>query len=55
MCVSNPPQWMVMTRVPRLAASNVAAVFRRADSVLVFGYATVVGVVVSVWIRSYVL
>ena len=36
-CVSNPPQWIVMTRVPRLAASSVAAVFRRAESVLVFG------------------
>ena len=56
MCVSNPPQWIVMTRVPRLAASRCAAVRRRVESVLVFGYAAVVGVgAVSVWTRSYVL
>ncbi len=41
--VSKPPQWIVMIRVPRLAPSRWAAIRRRADSVLVFGYAVLAG------------
>ena len=35
--VSKPPQWIVMIRVPRLAASRCAAVRSRVDSVELFG------------------
>ena len=35
--VSNPPQWIVITRVPRLALSRCAAVRSRVESVPLFG------------------